>query len=59
MKNPTLATHLNRCEKCSKSIYCMKLKPCKDYTPAVSSNFNAEIEIYADPRFLHRDIYAA
>lgn len=36
-----------RCEKCSKSVYCMILKPCKDFTPEQSSNFLKEVVLLA------------
>lgn len=36
---------ITRCERCDKSSWCMKLKPCKDFSPALSSIFLAEIRI--------------
>ena len=36
---------ISRCERCDKSSWCMKLKPCKDYAPALSSIYLAEIRI--------------
>jgi hypothetical protein len=36
-----------RCEKCSKSVHCMILKSCKDFTPEQGSNFLKEVVLLA------------
>jgi len=39
---------VTRCERCDKSSWCMKLKPCDDYAPALGSIFLAEVKILED-----------
>lgn len=33
------------CERCVSSMWCMKLKPCKEYAPDINSIFLCEIEL--------------
>lgn len=45
MKRPHFCNNRIQCEKCDRATTCRKLEPCKDYSPAVDSNFNASIKM--------------
>lgn len=36
---------VSKCEKCVSSMWCMRLKPCKEYAPDISSLFLSEMEL--------------
>jgi len=53
MKKPAI-----KCERCNKSTWCNKLRPCKDFAPEQSSNFSHEVNKLetSDIEFLNPEI---
>lgn len=41
-----LTKDIVKCERCDRAVWCMQLKSCEEFTPAISTNFYVEVNGY-------------